>query len=94
MRQFRVHIVQIPRWKIILAAAAGLALLAALVIVAFGVFLFVLPARLVIGALAYLFGGARPMGPMGPMGPRSDSRIIDAEYHVVEDRRIERPRGH
>ena len=88
MQQFHIRIVQIPRWQIVLVAAVVLAIMAALFVVAFGVFLLVLPVFVVLGALAYLFGGTRPITPHQD----ADGRTIDADYRVIEEKRVERQR--
>jgi hypothetical protein len=88
MQQFRIRVVQIPRWQIVLVAAVVSAILIALFVVAFGVFLLALPIFLLMGALAYLFGLWRPMA----RRPEAEGRIIDGEYRVVEEKRIEHER--
>jgi len=88
MQQYRFRIVQIPRWQIALLTAVVLAVVIALFVVAFGVILLVLPVFLVLGALAYLFGAARPVSPRA----ETDPRTIDVDYRVVDERKIERQR--
>ena len=88
MPQYRFRIVQIPRWQLVVLTAVVLALVAALTVVTFGLFLLALPVFLVLGALAYLFGGARPVSPRA----HADPRTIDVDYRVVDEKKIERQR--
>jgi hypothetical protein len=88
MQQFHFRIVQIPRWQIVLMGAVVLALFAALTVVTFGILLLVLPVFLVLGALASLFGG-RPIS----QREHADQQTIDADYRVIEEKRIDSSRG-
>ena len=87
MQQFRIRIVALPRWRIFLLATLALAVIAAFFVLAFGIFLLMLPVFLVAGALAYLFGGRRPR-PDRPV----DGQTIEGEYRVIEEKRLERER--
>ena len=64
--------------------AVVLAFIAALTVVTFGLFLLALPVFLVLGALVYLFGGARPVSPRA----ETDPRTIDVDYRVVDEKKI------
>jgi hypothetical protein len=88
MQQYRIRFARIPRWQIILITVVVFAFIAALTVVTFGLFLLALPVFLVLGALAYLFGGARPVSPRAP----DDPRTIDVDYRVVDEKKIERQR--
>lgn len=85
MQQFRIHYVRISRWKIILGAALFFALVLALMVLALGVFLLVLPAIVIAGALAYFFGGrfSKSASPDG---------IIEAEYREIKPEELEQDR--
>jgi uncharacterized membrane protein len=85
MQQFQFRVLQIPRWQLALGAGLLLALLLALVILALGVFLLVLPVVIVAGALAYFFGGRRLK-----TNPDNDDRTIVADYRVIEQKQIDR----
>jgi len=85
MPEFHVRFVRIPRWQLVFGAGLVLALMAAFFLLAFGIFLFLLPALVLVGALAALFGGGRE-----PVGRgRSGDRVIDGEYRIVERDRLE-----
>jgi L-asparagine transporter-like permease len=88
MQQYHFRFVQIPRWQIVLITAVVLAFITALTVVTFGLFLLALPVLLVLGALAYLFGGARPVSPRA----ETDPRTIDVDYRVVDEKKIEQQR--
>ena len=79
MQEFRIRVVRIPRWQLMLGAGLLFALIVAFFVLAFGVFLLLLPAFLIAGAIFYLFGGRR-----API-----DRVIDGEYRVIEQDRIE-----
>jgi hypothetical protein len=89
MPQYRFRIVQIPRWQLVVLTAVVLALIAALTVVTFGLFLLALPVFLVLGGLAYLFGGARPVS---PRAETDHPRTIDVDYRVVDEKKVEAPR--
>jgi hypothetical protein len=93
MPQFRIRFVRIPRWQIMLGAGLAFALMIAFFVLAFGIFLLLLPVLAIAGAIFYLFGGRR--SPVGRDGAAND-RIIDGEYRVVEQDRIDhhRDRSH
>ena len=85
MREFHIRLIRIPRWQILLGAGLIFALIIAFFVLALGIFLLLLPALAVAGAAAYLFGGRRP-----PVrGKRSNDRIIEGEYRVVERDRVD-----
>jgi hypothetical protein len=85
MHLYRIQMVQLPRWQVMLVAAIVLAGLVTLLVVAAGVFLLMLPVFLALGALAYLFGG----GPAAPR-PNPPAQVIDAEYRVIDEQTIGR----
>jgi hypothetical protein len=93
MQEFRVRFVRIPRWQIMLGAGLIFTLIVAFFVLALGIFLLLLPALAIAAAVFYLFGGRRP-----PVGSESavNDRIIDGEYRVVEQDRIDhrRDRSH
>jgi len=89
MQQSRIHFIRIPYWKIMLGAGLALALLVAFFVLAIGLFLLLLPALAVAAAVFYLFGGRRASATRD--GAAND-RIIDAEYRVVEQDRIDKHR--
>jgi amino acid transporter len=82
--RMRMRAVRIPVWQIILISAAALALLAALAVVATGVFLVVFPIA-VVGGWIYRLTAKKRVRPAGPAGPTSRPRVtvIDGEYEVV-----------
>jgi hypothetical protein len=84
MAEFRVHFIRIPRWQLMLGAGLGLALIAAFFVLALGIFLLLLPAVVAAGALFYLFGGRPSVADRAP-----HDRVIDADYRVIEQDRIE-----
>jgi hypothetical protein len=86
MPEFHVRFIRIPRWQIMLGAGLVAALIVAGLVLALGIFLLLLPALLVLGAIAYLFG------PRAPVGGAANERIIDGEYRVLEQDRIEKRR--
>ena len=93
MQEFRVRFVRIPRWQIMLGAGLIFTLIVAFFVLALGIFLLLLPALAIAAAVFYLFGGRRP--PVGSESAAND-RIIDGEYRVVEQDRIDhrRDRSH
>jgi len=93
MQEFRVRFVRIPRWQIMLGAGLIFTLIVAFFVLALGIFLLLLPALAIIAAIFYLFGGRR--SPVGSKSAAND-RIIDGEYRVVEQDRLDhrRDRSH
>jgi hypothetical protein len=93
MQEFRIRIVRIPRWQIMLGAGLILALIGAFFVLALGIFLLLLPALALAAAIFYLFGGRR--SPVGRGGAAND-RIIDGEYRVLGQDRLDhrRDRSH
>lgn len=91
--RMRMRAVRIPVWQIILISAAALALLAALAVVATGVFLVVFPIA-VVGGWIYRLTAKKRVRPDAPQaaGRRPQVTVIDGEYEVVpaDDRRPER----
>jgi hypothetical protein len=88
MPQFRIRFIRVPRWQIMLGAGLAFAMMIALFVLAFGIFLLLLPVLAIAGAIFYLFGARRP--PVGRDGATND-RIIDGEYRVVEQDRLDHP---
>ena len=86
MAQFRIRVVQIPRWQMAIAAVLLIALLAALFVLALGVFLIVLPFALAAAALAWFFRAR------APPSDRGDGQTIDGEYRVLDRKSLERDR--
>ncbi|HLL29129.1 MAG TPA: hypothetical protein VKT73_15935 [Xanthobacteraceae bacterium] len=86
MPEFQIRFIRIPRWQIMLGAGLVLALIVAFFVLALGIFLFLLPVLALAGAILYLFGGRQP--PVGRGGAAND-RIIDGDYRVVEQDRLE-----
>ena len=89
MPQFRIQFVRIPRWQILLGAGLIFTSIVAFFVLALGIFLLLLPALAVAGAIFYLFGGRRV--PVGRESAAND-RIIDGDYRVVEQDRLDRRR--
>ena len=89
MQEFRVRFVRIPRWQIMLGAGLVFTLIVAFFVLALGIFLLLLPALAVLGAIFYLFGGRR--SPVA-RGGAANERIIDGEYRVVEQDRLDHHR--
>ena len=89
MQEFRIRVVRIPRWQIMLGAGLILALIVAFFVLALGIFLLLLPALALAAAIFYLFGGRR--SPVSRGGAAND-RIIDGEYRVVEKDRLDHRR--
>lgn len=88
MQEFRIRVVRIPRWQIMLGAGLILALIVAFFVLALGIFLLLLPALALAAAIFYLFGGRR-----SPVrGGAVNDRIIDGEYRVVEKDRLDHRR--
>ena len=87
MAQFRIRIVRIPRWQIMLAATVLVAFLVALFLLAFGVFLILFPIVLLAGLIAWLIGGGRV-----PPPDRGDGPVIDGEYRVLDRKSLDRDR--
>jgi hypothetical protein len=85
MHEFHIRFVRIPRWQLMLGAGLVFALIAAFFVLALGVFLLLLPALVIVGAIAYLFSGAR--APIDRGG--TNDHIIDGEYRIVEQDRLE-----
>ena len=86
MPEFRVRFVRIRRWQFMLGAGLIFALIAAFFVLALGVFLLLLPVLAIAAAVFYLFGGRPPVG----HGAAND-RIIDGEYRVIEQDRLDQP---
>jgi len=86
VQEFRIRVVRIPRWQLMLGAGLLFALIVAFFVLAFGVFLLLLPAFLIAGAIFYLFGGRR--APIDRGGTARD-RVIDGEYRVIEQDQLE-----
>ncbi len=86
MPPFRIRIVQISRWQLILATVILVTLVAAFFVLALGIFLILLPFALAAAALAWFFG-ARPRAP-----GRGDGPTIDGEYRVLDRKSIEKDR--
>jgi len=93
MQEFRVRFIRIPRWQMMLGAGLIFASIAAFFVLALGVFLLLLPVLAIAAAIFYLFGGRRP--PVARDGAAND-RIIDGEYRVIEQDRLDhhRDRSH
>jgi hypothetical protein len=89
MQEFRVRFVRIPRWQIMLGAGLVFTLIVAFFVLALGIFLLLLPALAIAGAIFYLFGGRR--SPVGRDGAAKD-RVIDGEYRVIEQDRFDHRR--
>jgi hypothetical protein len=89
MQEFRIRVVRIPRWQIMLGAGLILALIVAFFVLALGIFLLLLPALALAAAIFYLFGGRR--SPIG-RGSAANDRIIDGEYRIVEKDRLDHRR--
>jgi hypothetical protein len=89
MPEFRIRLVRIPRWQIMLGAGLIFTLIVAFFVLALGIFLLLLPALAIAAAIFYLFGGRRP--PVGREGAAND-RIIDGDYRVVEQDRLDHRR--
>lgn len=87
MNQFRIRFVRIPPWQLFLAAVIVVAILITLAVVALGAFLIIFPIVLIVGALAWLFAVFR-----GPRARRAGDRVIETEYRVIEQERVERKR--
>lgn len=95
MPQYRFRIVQIPRWQAILIGVLVVGALLALFVLALGVFLLVLPAILLAGAVMYFFGG-KAKANMPPWERNvDDGRVIEAEYVEIDEtrRKLERKDG-
>jgi hypothetical protein len=88
MQEFRIRFVRIRRWQLMLGAGLIFALIAAFFVLALGVFLLLLPALAIAAAIFYLFGGRRSLVGHGA----ANDRIIDGEYRVVEQDRLDHPR--
>jgi hypothetical protein len=84
MQEFRIHFVRIPRWQIMLGTGLVFALIVAFFVLAFGIFLLLLPALAIAAAIFYLSGGRR--SPIDREGAAND-RILDGEYGVIEQDR-------
>lgn len=84
----RVRYVKVPFWLVLVAAGliAGVAIIAALVLT--GVFLLVLPAILIAGAVYHL--ARRAWSRPSRRRRTSDHSIIEAEYRVIETRPLDR----
>jgi hypothetical protein len=89
MPQFHIRFVRIPRWQMMLGAGLIFMSIVAFFVLALGIFLLLLPALAVLGAIFYLFGGRR--SPVGSEGAAND-RIIDGDYRVVEQDRLDHRR--
>jgi hypothetical protein len=70
-----------------LAAVIVVAILITLAVVALGAFLIIFPIVLIVGALAWLLAYLR-----GGRAPERDRRVIETDYRVIEQERIERKR--
>jgi hypothetical protein len=86
MPEFRVRFVRIPRWQIMLGAGLIFTLIVAFFVLALGIFLLLLPVLAIAAAIFYLFGGRRQ--PVGRESAAND-RIIDGDYRVVEQDRLD-----
>jgi hypothetical protein len=86
MPQYQIRTVQIPRWVALVVGALAIAFAIALFLLSLTVFLLVLPVLAVAGAIYYLFGPFR-----GKRKPSAQPgyEVIDAEYRVIEPRRVE-----
>ncbi|HEY7457445.1 MAG TPA: hypothetical protein VH765_01705 [Xanthobacteraceae bacterium] len=87
MTQYRVRFLQIPRWLALVVGALAIAFAIALFLLSLTVFLLVLPALAVAGALYYLFGLPRK-----GRRTRDDVEVIEGEYRVIEPERVENGR--
>jgi hypothetical protein len=87
MQQFSIRFYQIPRWQLILGTGLFIALLLTMFIFALGVFLLVLPVLVLAGALAYFFGDRRLKSQ-----PDSRNDVIETEYRVIEQTRLNKDR--
>jgi hypothetical protein len=84
----RVRYLGIAPWKLWLAAAGLAALAIAVLTIATGIFLVVVPVVLLAGFAARLFAGhARP--PVAPRGPGRGGPLIEGEYTVVSSRPVQ-----
>lgn len=72
----------IAPWKLALAAAAVLSGIVAVTVVAFGVFLVVLPVVLLAGVVAAFLAPKRARGM--PTVARSGPKVIEVEYKVLD----------
>jgi hypothetical protein len=81
-QQTQFRLVSIPRWLAVLIGVLALAFGVALVLLSITVALLMLPVIAIAGALYYLLGG-RKRAP----DTRTDTRVIDAEYRVIERER-------
>jgi hypothetical protein len=86
MPKFRFHFIRIPRWQLMLGASLVLALIVAFFVLALGIFLLLLPALMIAGAVAVLFGSPQPPVDRGA----ANDRVIDGEYRVLERDRLDR----
>lgn len=92
MNQYQFRVVQIQKWQAILIGVLVLGALLALFVLALGAFLLVLPVILIAGAVMYFFGPRR-RGNMPPWERNvDDGRVIETEYHEVDEarRKLER----
>jgi hypothetical protein len=85
MPGYEFRLIRLPRWALVLAVAAVLALVFTFAVVAAGLFLIAFPIMFVLAAIAALAGSLR-----GRRVTRRDLRIIDADYEVVHDDRLDR----
>lgn len=84
--RLRMRVVRVPAWQMILIGAASLAVLAALAVVATGVFLIVFPLA-VVGGWIYRLTRKKPAPAASydrPAAHRERITVIDGEYEVVE----------
>ena len=83
----RVRYLGIAPWKLWLAAAGLVALAIAVLTIATGIFLVVVPLLLLAGFAARLFAGrAVPRPPAPQHGRRDGGTLIEGEYTVVSSR--------
>jgi hypothetical protein len=79
MTQYQVRFLQIPRWLAAIVGLLAIAFAVALFLLSLTIFLLLLPALVVAGALYYFFGLPRTA-----RKGAADTRVIDAEYRVIE----------
>jgi hypothetical protein len=90
MPQYQVRTLKIPRWVALVVGALAIAFAIALFLLSLTVFLLVLPVLAVAGAVYYLLGPFR-----GTRKPSAHPgyEVIDAEYRVIEPRRVDDERN-
>lgn len=85
--QFRFHVFRVPAWQLWLGGMLAFAIAAALVVVATGFFLILLPFVLASALLYRLFYG---ISSYSNPKQQQDGRVIETEYTVIDDGKPER----